>query len=266
MTDDRSLPPSDDAGDGRPDPFDVLRAHVRSVALLEPPGVDADELVASITGTTDREAGREGAHRRGSPRRRRWLVAGVATATVAVGGAGIAAYQGSRPTDPTADVVCRSSIDGFGSTVGLRSDGDPIGECARLWARGDLPDLDHPTPGGEVPRLVACTSERTGTIEVLPLDEFTTCADVGLLDADVEQADPVTLLQRRLERHVAECHDAAEVEAYAGGLLDELGLDGWVVGRRPAAGRCATAAVDTGARTVDVLPDPLAPSSSKETP
>ena len=34
------------------DPFDVLRTHVQSVALLERPNTDVDDLIAAITGAS----------------------------------------------------------------------------------------------------------------------------------------------------------------------------------------------------------------------
>ncbi|MFN8021144.1 MAG: hypothetical protein U0Q03_06395 [Acidimicrobiales bacterium] len=260
-----------------PDPFDLLRDHVRAVVLLERPGVDPDDLVAQITGTVDRADRSRGAqvlplHASGalrsprSPRRRRWLAAGLVAATVAVGSAGIAAFQGERPADPTADVVCRSSTDPLSSSIGLHADGDPVEQCARLWARGDLPDLDHPTPGGAVPRLVACTSRVNGALEVLPLPDLTTCADLGLLDADVEQADPALALQVRLQRHVAQCHDTAELEAYTVGLIEQLELSTWTVRVAAETTGCATAAIDSATRVITLQADPLAPSSSKENP
>ena len=267
------------------DPFDVLRSHVRSVALLEHPDTDPDDLVAQITGLADPipEATREasvlafpagrsprshGSH--GSPRRRRWLVAAGVSAIVVVGGAGVAAFVGTRPSTPTADVLCRGSADGKGSAIAVAPGADPIDQCADLWRAGDLPDVDAPgRPTTKVPRLLACTGSN-GSIEVLPLPQSTSCADAGLADADVAGAvaDPQVGLRHQLAREVNEapCADAASVRATVERALETWGFSSWMVTVRDERAACVRALIDPAGTRVELFPDPNTDSSTQETP
>lgn len=263
---------TDHSKDPLGDPFDLLRTHVRAVALLEQPRTDADELVADITGSVDRADRSRAAqvlplHGARSPRRRRWLVVASATAIAAVGGAGVAAYVSSQPADPVAGIVCRASAD-FGSTsVVLPIDDDPIAACANLWKTGDLPRLDQGGGSGEVPELAACTGGG-GSVEVLPVADGETCETFGLVTAELrpDAAGAVETLARRLsDVHASGCIRVDELRAYAEAQLAELGLVDWKV-VAPVADGCALAATDAASRTVSILEDPRPTPSPQESP
>lgn len=264
------------------DPFDVLRSHVRSVALLEHPDTEPDDLVARITGVDDLDArdasvialpphrapGSPGAAR--SPRRRRWLVAAGVSAVVVVGGAGVAAFVGARPSNPAADVLCRGSADGTGSAIAVAPGEDPIDQCADLWRIGDLPDVDAPGgPTTKVPRLVACTGSN-GSIEVLPLPDDSSCADAGLDDADVAGAlaDPKLGLRHQLAREVNEapCADVTSVRKTVERALATWGFSSWSITVRDEGATCARALIDPAGTRVELFPDPNTDTSLQETP
>ncbi|MCX6519919.1 MAG: hypothetical protein NTZ21_04575 [Actinobacteria bacterium] len=260
------------------DPFDVLRSHVRSVALLEHPDTEPDDLVAQITGVADPMpdgasviafphhrspiSPSRGSH--GSPRRRRWLVAAGVSAIVVVGGAGVAAFVGTRPSAPAAGVVCRASVSNSSAIV-IEPTADPVAACADLWARGDLPEIDVPkptTPGSpEVPRLVACVGEGLA-LQVLPLPEYWSCADAGLADADITGItdDPAVRLQAALVDRVnaGGCRTTADVAAIAREVLDSMDLATWSVKVSDPSSACATVALDVSTSHVIVRPHPSA--------
>ncbi len=249
------------------DPIDVLRTHVRSVALLERPETTADDLIASITAGSSFAGGdvrRDGSNviPFRSPRRRRWLVATSAVAIVAVGSAGVAAYVGSRPERAIDGVVCRASIDDSSAIV-LSSSDDPIAACSALWVRGDLPNIDEPRPVAKAPRLVACVSAEE-SLYVLPLPDFTSCADVGLRDADVSTAssDPVVELQRELIDRIntEACRSAAEVSAFASELLVQFDLSRWRIDIDDPEASCAAVALDPVGSRLIVFSRPSAPN------
>lgn len=249
------------------DPFDVLRSHVRSVALLERPTTDTDELIAEITGAGEPNvAPRSNVVAFRSPRRRRWLVASSALAIVAVGGAGVAAYMGMRPTRPNDGVVCRASADNLSAIV-VEPTSDPINACAALWIRGDLPDVDDPRPADQPPRLVACVGANE-SLEVIPVPALGSCADLGMSDADVGamSSDPVVELQSvvedRLNAH--ECRSAADAKAVIVEALKRLNLESWSVDMRNAAADCVLVAVEPSTARVVVINRP--PSNLQETP
>ncbi len=251
------------------DPFDVLRSHVRSVALLEHPDTDPDDLVAQVTAVAEPIA--DGAsviafpHHRspvppsrashGSPRRRRWLVAAGVSAIVVVGGAGVAAYVGTRPSVPSAGVMCRASISNRSAIV-IESTADPIVGCAALWARGDLPEIGRPGPG-DVPTLVACVGER-GVLEVLPVSAGQTCADAGLVDADASGLadDPVTRLQELLALRInlTPCQPVEPAVDLVEASLREVGLTDVTVDVREPDARCVLAVIEPSHTRVLLIP------------
>lgn len=251
------------------DPFDVLRSHVRAVALLEHPDTEPDDLVAQITGIADpiadgasviafphhRSPGSPGSP--GSPRRRRWLVAAGVSAIVVVGGAGVAAFVGTRPSAPAAGVVCRASISNTSAIV-IEPTSDPIAGCAELWARGDLPEIDRAGPG-EVPRLVACVSAR-GTLDVVPLPEGQTCADAGMVEADASGAldEPVTRLQELLatDINLAACRSVESAMDLVEASLREVGLTDVTVEVRDPGARCVLALLEPTHARVILIPRP----------
>jgi hypothetical protein len=216
------------------DPFEVLRSHVRAVAVLERPSTDPDDLIAGIVALeppngalVDGSASNVVALR--SPRRRRWLAAGGAVAIVVAGGAGVAAFRGEKPQRPNDGVVCRGSVDDMTAVV-LGPTADPIGACGELWARGTLPDIDRAGPG-VIPRLVVCTGSQ-GPLEVLPLDDLQSCADVGLADADAAEAliDPVAGLQMALTDAVnSQCLSADEAVEIVRRELTTRNLESWAI-------------------------------------
>ncbi len=266
---------TDPTRDPTRDPFDVLRSHVHSVALLERPETTADDLIASITGGSSFAGGDVRRDRSNvipfrSPRRRRWLVATSAVAIVAVGSAGVAAYVGSRPTVPSADLLCRGSASGDGSSIAVALGDDPIGQCAELWRSGALPDIDRPAqPTTQIPRLVACTGTN-GSVEVLPLGAAGSCADVGLSDADVAGLadDPVLGLRRDLVRLVndAPCRPATEVMAAVQSVLAARGLSTWSITVRGSDLACARVMIDVERSQIELFPDPNTYETTEETP
>jgi hypothetical protein len=252
------------------DPFDVLRSHVRSVALLEHPDTEPDDLVAQITGVADpmpdgasviafpqhRSPVSPGSFRsNGSPRRRRWLVAAGVSAIVVVGGAGVAAFVGTRPSAPAAGVVCRASVSNSSAIV-IEPTDTPIAACAALWARGDLPEIDR-KGSGEIPRLVACVGER-GVLEVLPLSAGQSCDAVGMVDADATGtgSDPVVALQELLAVRVnlAPCQSPDAVTDRVDESLREVGLASWTVEVRDPGARCAFAVAEPTRTRVLLIP------------
>lgn len=263
---------TDPSKDPSGDPFHLLRAHVRAVALLEQPRRDADELVADITGSVDRTDRSRSAqvlpiHGAGSPRRRRWLLAASAAAVVAVGGAGVAAFVSSRPADPVAGIVCRESGD-FGSTsVVLPIDDDPVAACANLWKTGDLPTLGGGAGSGAVPDLVACTGG-AGAVEVLPVAAGQSCETFGLVPAEPSTAaDPVLQLDARVVLgNGAGCRPADELVESARRMLADLEMSEWTVVVDPTAGDCALLAIDANRRHLIVRADLLRTPPQEETP
>lgn len=260
---------TDPSRDPRRDPVEVLQAHVRAVAVLEVPSTDPDDLVADITGSIDRADRSRTAqvlpmHGPTSPRRRRWLVAGAAAATVAVGAAGVAAYVAARPADPVAGIMCRSSDDFGSASVVLPLDADPVAACANLWKTGDLPGLAGGQASGVVPDLVACTGG-AGAIEVLPVSDDESCATFGLVPAELGP-DPVSILRREVAFELSEgCRSPAELLDVVERQVAELGLTGWEV-RLEAGVQCALAAIDVAERRIDLIEDPLSSPSRQETP
>lgn len=131
--------PVREPGRGR-DPLEVLREHAQTVALLERPTIDADDLVDGIL--LDSFAGRplvvpaSGARRsspmlvRATRRRRRWAAA--AAAVTLAGAAGVAALPRDTPANPTGDLLCRSTVDGSGITIAVQLGSDPVGQCLEL--------------------------------------------------------------------------------------------------------------------------------------
>jgi hypothetical protein len=246
------------------DPFEVLRSHVRAVAVLERPSTDPDDLIAGIVALeppngalVDGSASNVVVLR--SPRRRRWLAAGGAVAIVVAGGAGVAAFRGEKPGVPSADLLCRASPDGEGSSVALQMGDDPVGQCAALWATGRLPDLDGEGETKEVPRLVACTGAGR-TLEVVPLPPSSTCADIGLADADVSGPlnSPEMRMQSRLVDEVnrGQCLDARAAADVVARALSEFGLERWTVEVKDADAGCVIVAIEPETERVVVLPDP----------
>lgn len=250
------------------DPFDVLRSHVRSVALLEHPDTDPDDLVAQITGVAEpiTASTRDGAsvlafpaarspRSHGSPRRRRWLVVAGVSAIVVVGGAGVAAFVGARPSTPTAGVVCRASISNSSAIV-IEPSADPVAACADLWARGDLPEIGQKGPG-EIPRLVACVGAR-GTLEVLPAAKGQTCAAAGMVEADPSGSldDPVVALQERLaiDINVAACQAIEPATDIVEAALRELELPSWTIEVRQPTATCVIAVVEPTSTRVLLIP------------
>lgn len=264
---------TDSSKDPLGDPFDLLRAHVRVVALLEQPAVDADELVADITGSIDRADRSRGAQvlplhgfpSARSPRRRRWFVAGSVATIVAVGGAGVAAYVALRPSDPVLGINCRESAEPGSASVQLGLDDDPIAACANLWKTGDLPGLGQ-GQSGVVPDLVACTGVG-GAIEVLPVADDESCETFGLEPERGDQlgGDPVAELnEQAIELNQLGCRPKDEMKAAAAELIGRLGLDGWRVEVDPSAGACSVLAVDTPSSQIVVRADPLRTPPNEE--
>ncbi len=262
------------------DPFDVLRSHVRSVALLERPDADPDDLVDAITGAgapniASRSAGSDRSQRSNvvplrSPRRRRWLVATGAVVIVVAGGAGVAAFRGERPAAPSADVLCHGSVDATGSAIAIAPTDDPIAGCSELWRNGDLPNIDALNkPTTDVPRLVACTGIN-GSLEVLPLPELTSCADFGLSDAGAVSVsvDPVTRLRDDLmvEINSGPCLGAPEVEQLALDAIARSGLARWKVEVADPESDCATVAIEPETSRVIVRSHPSATALDQEKP
>jgi hypothetical protein len=244
------------------DPFDLLRSHVRSVALLEHPHTDPDDLVASIIGSDPANIGgvAVGTLRPlGSRRRRRWLVAS-GVAIVVVGGAGVAAFRGTAPDRATDGVRCRASLENSSAIV-LEPTADPVAACADLWARGALPDIDSPTASPSMPRLVACVG-RDDALQVVPVPEFWSCADAGLADADLGAAatDPAVRLQTALVDRInaGECRSTIDVVAIAVEVLEIMGLDTWSVAVTDPSSTCAAVAIDVSTAQVIVRARPSA--------
>jgi hypothetical protein len=256
---------TDHSKDPLGDPFDLLRAHVRTVALLEQPTIDADELVADITGSIDRADRSRGAQvlplhgfpRARSPRRRRWFVAGAAATIVAVGGAGVAAYVALRPTDPVLGIVCRESAD-FGSfSVVLPLEGDPVAACANLWKTDAK---------GEVPDLIACAGG-AGSVQVFPVVDETSCEFFGFASLDPSAVvDPIQQLNAAVRESNEKCRTAGELSQEAAEVIERLGLTTWTVDVQSPDVGCSLLAVDTDAEVLIVRMDPLRPTSSEEMP
>lgn len=267
---------TDSSKDPLGDPFDLLRAHVRVVALLEQPAVDADELVADITGSIDRADRSRGAQvlplhgfpSARSPRRRRWFVAGSVATIVAVGGAGVAAYVALRPSDPVAGIVCRESADPNSYSVVLPLEGDPVAACTNLWKTGDLPNPERGEANGEIPELVACEGGQ-GAIEVLPVGAVGSCEYVGLVPSgDRSPAeDAVGVLRERVAEHLSGgCRSAADLRDFIEEQLMSLGLTSWEINLLASEGDCALASIESERQQILVIEDPLAPPPPEEKP
>jgi len=247
------------------DPFDVLRTHVRAVALLERPTAAPDDLVAAIT---DASPSAPVIPLR-SGHRRRWMATGGAVAIVVVGGAGVAAFRGERPDAQIRDVICRSTAKLDSSGFAVNAGSDPIAACAALWTTGRLPDVDRPTSAGTVPRLAACTG-MDRSIEVYPLSAAASCSDLGLLDADPTFAatDAVMQLQRRIADTInaESCVSGLAAVGAARSALDELKLSSWTITEPDGPVECAAISVDVGSSMVVVRVNPFPAPSTEETP
>ncbi|MBI5087338.1 MAG: hypothetical protein HZB15_00270 [Actinobacteria bacterium] len=238
------------------DPFDLLRHHVRRQAADAEPGTSTDELVAHITLEHHRNEGAAGARVR---RPRRWgLVAMVVTAAAGVGAGAVVTATLDRPHLTQAGVACHSSV-GDRSFVIVSLGNDPIAACAAVWQAGDLPLVDQKSPPSDPP-LVACTGDR-GVFDVYPGTGPEVCAQVGLVEADVEAmlGDPVLELSRRISDEInAQCLSFEAAVERARELLDELQFSDWKVNAIDDGGVCALVGMDdTGTRALNVrtVPD-----------
>lgn len=215
--------------------------------------VEARRLLASITA--------EPRSAPPAPRRRRWLAAAVAVASVAAVAAAWALLS-AEPTS-TEGILCHQSTELRGDVYVLPpadvSD-FTASACAAVWERGDLtlPGLE----AGEVPPLQGCV-DALGILSVYPTDDESICAKF-----DQRVADPVTEselgavleLQRRLVDEYSlgmTCMPFADAEQLARDTIAELDLD-WVVvvGTATEDRPCATWSFVDEDKKVLLVPSP----------
>ncbi len=189
-------------------------------------------------------------------RRRRRLLGGAIVAGVMVSGSAAAAllWRNGQPTRPDLSVLCHASADLSSDAIAISPGADPVQDCGRLWASGQLPVGGQPD---RVPPLVACVGPRGG-IEVFP-GPVDVCAQLGLEGADPTLSPDnaaIVALQERLvdEINLTDCRPVPEVVAAVEAALAESALAGWTVTVAPGAesAACGKVAVDTANRTVVV--------------
>ncbi|MDQ3094886.1 MAG: hypothetical protein M3Q82_02840, partial [Actinomycetota bacterium] len=202
--------------------------HAAMRALHEHTDVPA-ALHGQIVGSISRDGHAEDPKRR--RRGRRGFAVAAAVGLVAAGSATAAVLVNRQPSTPQFGIVCRAAatIDADAVAVVAPSDNDPLAVCARLWERGQLPDVDAPPiTGALIPPLIACIGSG-GAIEVFPgLDA---CGRLGLVPAALESS-PETQRIVELQAAVSElniegCLAEVAVTERLAELLGELGLERW---------------------------------------
>jgi hypothetical protein len=214
-----------------------------------PPGPEPDDVLLERILA-------EHPHPRRAPR---WkpVIAGVSAVVVLGTGAVAAAVIRSERVQAPTSLVCRAAASRTASAIVLPMSDDPIGECARLWLDGRLPDLDEPGDGGARPDLIACTAPDRA-LEVLPAFADETCEMLGLTPADVPAAvaDPLVELDRRVVEMNKACISVSDARQQAPALLEELGFDDWSVSVIDRDDPCGRIAIDTEAKQLVVFPSP----------
>lgn len=228
-------------GRGRPDPLEVLAAHlgaVESELAAAARGVASeamsDERMSELTdlAITNGRALVAQARRR---RRRRIAVITGAALLMAGGGAVAAAILRSQPDAPNAGPACRAEADVTADAIVVDPGGDPVADCRGLWDDGAFEEHGITTPPDD---LVACISPGGG-IDVFP-GSVETCEQLGLAVADTDLTpdnQAIVELQQRLiaEINAPGCLTTAEAETTAQAILDDLGLTDWPVKTNPDA-------------------------------
>jgi hypothetical protein len=243
------------------DPFEILRTHVRSTTVGEPPRISDAELVDAIT--NDRYAptaitsGADFEPRRQPRRSHRRVAVGVAVALAASGGLAVAASNwGEEASRPERGASCYSQFSTKSSQLLLANSVDPLTDCATMWESGRLTSTDPSIPAGLVPPLVACV--RDDVVAVFPSTDDRGCGSLGLPDAIVaDEVNPVAALAHRLVDDVnAKClpFEAAQQETEK--ILHSLRLSGWKIVDSGGTGACSYASANGAERvvTLSLLP------------
>lgn len=233
------------------DPVELLNSLAPAPGWNEPPDLETDQRAAAILERV--VSGKVVPFRR--PRRRLWIATGVVT-TLAVGGAGVAAFL-QRDADVKVTIACVSDASPDPEiTVELGWDGvaDPRATCAAAWEDGTLGTDGPPAP------LETCLND-AGVVVVVPDEDA--CAASGRLPythtgeeqpPGDDDADAMALRRLLLRRYNSTtCVSEAEAVAGVQRTLDEFGFDGWATETRgtfDASAPCASTSVEPAAARV----------------
>ncbi len=221
------------------DPVERMRSAMRALhERTDAPPALHEQILRSIS---QQERPDRSKHRR---RRRGFAVAAV-VGLVAAGSTTAAVLLNRDPSTPQFGIACRAAaeIDADAVAVEATSGSDPLAVCARLWERGQLPDVDvPPITGARIPPLTACVGS-DGAIEVFP--NLDSCERLGLVPA-APQPSPETQRIVELQDAVSAlnlegCLAEVAVTERLVEIFDELDLEDWTVRRlqSPApAGSC----------------------------
>ena len=190
---------------------------------------------------------------------------------VLAGGATAAAlWNRTKPDKPQQGIACHASLQVVGDEQVIPSAADPLEACAQLWLAGVLPNIDKGGPRTDVaPAQFACVGSR-GALEVFPnlSDPPTTCADLGLVDADTNLSkDPLVVLQDRLTNEInLVCVDVDTARRSIQGALADVGLTDWTVTVRENTTGCVLAGEDPDTKTVYLLTNPTQTTQPRSPP
>ena len=237
--------------------FAILKAQLDAEPIEPPPSpAKVESLIDDIV------SGRIEAPvvRRSRATRRRWIAGGTVVVLLGGGATAAALWNRTKPAYPHVGVACHASAQIRGVVEVIPVASDPGGACAQLWLAGKLPNAEDGGPPADVaPAQFACVGPG-GTLEVFPVfpNRPSTCADLGLVDADTNLTrDPLVLLQDRLTNEInLVCVDEAAAQRLIHTALGDTGLGSWAVIVREGTAGCVFAIEDPDTKTVILITNP----------
>ena len=237
--------------------FAILRTELEA----EPPqpplsASEVDTLIADIVSGRIQPPTKLGPRRS----RRRWIAGGTAVVLLAGGATAAALWNRTKPTHPEEGIACHATAQAVGDVAVLPPAADPLDACTKLWLSGALPDISNGGPATDAaPAQFACVG-RGGGLDVFPnlSDPPTTCADLGLVDADTNVInDPLVLLQDRLSNEInAVCVDVETAKQLIHAALAEVGLNDWTITVHDGTHGCVAAGEDLDTKSVYLATNP----------